>query len=161
MIEQTKTILKSNTFKQLIKYGVVGLIGFVIDMGVFWLLNNYLKMQYLPSVHISDLTSGKLSVETVDASISHIISSVIAITNNFILNSYFTFKVTDRKLKRFLSFFGIASVGLVVSTILLSFFIEVMGLPDLLAKFISVVIVAILQFGFNKFFTFKEDKMVS
>lgn len=155
MIKQISALLGNDTFKQLIKYGAVGLIGFVIDLGVFWLLNNYLKVQYSFSSGISDLTGNRLSVETADASISHIISSVLAIINNFILNSYFTFKVTDQKIKRFLSFFGIAAVGLVVSTSLLSFFIEVLGLSDLLAKFVSVVIVAILQFGFNKFFTFK------
>lgn len=156
MIRQVKTLIKSNTFKQLVKYGLVGLVGFVIDFGVFWFLNNYLKMQYSFSSGINVLVDGKFSIETIDTSISHIISSVLAIINNFILNSYFTFKMTDQKVKRFFSFFGIASVGLVVSTFLLSFFIEIVGMPDLVAKLTSIVIVAMLQFGFNKFFTFKQ-----
>lgn len=155
MEDKIATLIKSNTFKQLIKYGIVGGIGFVIDLGVFWLLNNYLKIHYPFSSHVSDLLGNKLATETVDTTTSHIISSVLAITNNFILNSYFTFKVTDHKIKRFFSFFGIAAVGLVVSTMLLSLFIEIIGFSDLLSKLIAVVIVAILQFGFNKFFTFK------
>ena len=160
MIKQIIDLLKSDIFKQLIKYGAVGLVGFVIDLGVFWLLNNYFKVHYSFSSDISNLAGGRLSVETIDTSISHIISSVLAITNNFILNSYFTFKVTDQKLKRFLSFFGIAAVGLVISTGLLSFFIEILGFSDLLSKFTSVVIVAVLQFGFNKFFTFKTQENI-
>ena len=152
IIKQALHLLKSNTFNQLLKYGIVGGIGFIIDLGVFWLLNNYLKTHYLFSPFLSEFLGGKLSSNTIDTSISHVISSVIAIVNNFILNSYFTFKVTDKKIKRFLSFFGIAAVGLVISTSLLSFFIEMLGMADLVAKLTSVVIVAILQFGFNKFF---------
>lgn len=155
MKDKITKLYKSNTLRQLIKYGIVGGIGFVIDFGVFWLLNNFLSVQYPFSESISNAIDNKLAVATIDTNISHIISSIIAITNNFILNSYFTFKVTDHKIKRFLSFFGIAAVGLVVSTILLSFFIEIAGLSDLFAKLIAVGIVAVLQFGFNKFFTFK------
>lgn len=156
MTKQIIQLLKSDTFTQLIKYGIVGGIGFIIDFGVFWLLNNYMKVSYLFAPQISELTNFQLSTETINTSISHIISSILAIINNFILNSYFTFKVTDSKIKRFLSFFSIAIVGLVISTMLLSFFIQVLQLSDLLAKLISVGIVAILQFGFNKFLTFKE-----
>lgn len=155
MKDKLVELYKNKTFRQLIKYGMVGGVGFIIDFGVFWLLNNYFSVQYPFSSHISETVTGKLSTATIDANISHIISSVLAITNNFILNSYFTFKVTDHKIKRFLSFFGIAAVGLVISTILLSFFIEIIGFSDILAKLIAVGIVAILQFGFNKFFTFK------
>ena len=157
MIEQLTTLLKSNAFKQLIKYGIVGLVGLVIDMGLFWLLNDYLKIQYSFTDEIENLLGGYFAFDTINSAISHVISSVIAITNNFILNSYFTFKVTDQKIKRFLSFFGIATVGLLVSTSLLFFFIEVIGFSGMLAKFVAVIIVALLQFGFNKFFTFKHS----
>ena len=157
MIEQLTTLLKSNAFKQLIKYGVVGLVGLVIDMGLFWILNDHLKIQYSFTGNIESIFGGYFAYDTINTSISHIISSVIAITNNFILNSYFTFKVTDQKVRRFLSFFGIAAVGLAVSTSLLLFFVEVVGFPDMLAKFVAVIIVAMLQFGFNKFFTFKRS----
>lgn len=156
MIRRIRTLIKSNTFKQIVKYGLVGFVGFVIDFGLFWFLNDHLKMHYSFSLGINALVDDKFSIGTIDASISHIISSVLAIINNFILNSYFTFKITDQKIKRFFSFFGIASVGLVVSTFLLSFFMEIIGMPGLIAKFSSIVIVAMLQFGFNKFFTFKQ-----
>ena len=156
MKDKITDLAQSNTLKQLVKYGIVGGIGFLIDFGVFWLLNNYFSIHYPFSSQINIILGERLSVSTIDTNISHIISSVMAITNNFILNSYFTFKVTDQKLKRFLSFFGIAAVGLIVSTFLLSFFIEVIGTSDLIAKFIAVMIVAILQFGFNKFFTFRS-----
>lgn len=158
MIEKIILFVKSNTFKQLMKYGVVGGVGFVIEFGIFFLLNNYLNVHYPFSSQVANIVDHTLSVETVDTGISHVISCVVAITNNFILNSYFTFKITDHKLKRFLSFFGIAAVGLIISTSLLTFFIHTIGLNDLLGKLIATCIVAILQFGFNKFFTFKQQK---
>lgn len=158
MKEKLTALAKSNTLRQLIIYSIVGGVGFVIDFGVFYLLNNFLEVQYPFAPIASDLVNNSLTTETINTNTSHIISSILAITNNFILNSYFTFKVTDHKLKRFLSFFGIAAVGLIISTSLLTFFIQTLGLSDMLGKLIATCIVAILQFGFNKFFTFKQKK---
>lgn len=158
MKEKIISIAKSNTFRQLITYGIVGGVGFIIDFGVFYLLNNHFAVQY-PFSHIfSELLNNSLTAETINTNTSHIISSILAITNNFVLNSYFTFKVTDHKVKRFISFFGIAAVGLVISTSLLTFFIQSLGLSGMLGKLIATGIVAVLQFGLNKFFTFKQDK---
>ena len=97
-----------------------------------------------------------MSVGMLDILISNIISSTLAVINNFILNSYFTFKVTDNKLKRFSSFAGIALVGMVISSMLLTLFIGVMKIDDMLAKAFAICIVAAIQFIINKFFTFKQ-----
>lgn len=155
MREKIIALAKSNTLRQLITYGIVGGVGFAIDLGVFYLLNNHYAVEYAFAPLMSDMLNHTLTAETINTNTSHIISSALAITNNFILNSYFTFKVTDHKLKRFFSFFGIAAVGLVVSTSLLTFFIQNLGMSDMIAKLAATCIVAILQFGFNKFFTFK------
>lgn len=155
MIEKVISLAKSNTFKQLMKYGIVGGVGFAIEFSIFFMLNNYWNVQYAFAPQICSLLEHSLSLETINTGISHIISCVVAITNNFILNSYFTFKVTNHKFKRFLSFFGIASIGLVVSTSLLTFFIQSLELGDMFGKLLATGTVAVLQFGFNKFFTFK------
>ena len=155
MKEKLTALTKSNTLRQLVIYGIVGGVGFVIDFGVFYLLNNYLEVQYPFASFASDVVNNSLTAETINTNTSHIISSILAITNNFILNSYFTFKVTDHKFNRFLSFFGIASIGLVVSTSLLTFFIQSLELGDMFGKLLATGTVAVLQFGFNKFFTFK------
>lgn len=151
-----KGILKSQSFRQLIKYGMVGVVGFAIDLGVYYLLVIILEVHYPFTPFLSDLLGGNMSVKILDIDTSHVIGSALAIINNFILNSYFTFKVTDKKLKRFASFAGIASIGLVISTLLITLFIGILGLDEMLAKVIATIIVAMLQFIVNKLFTFKK-----
>jgi len=156
MKQRINELLKSNALKQLIKYGMVGVVGLVIDMGVYYLLVNKFSVHYPFSVHISALLGGKMSIGMLDILISNIISSTLAVINNFILNSYFTFKVTDNKLKRFMSFAGIAIIGMVISSMLLTLFIGIMKIDDMLAKVFAICIVAAIQFAINKFFTFKQ-----
>ena len=77
-----------------VKYGLVGVLGLVVDMGVFYLMNKELGINYV---------------------VSNICSSTLAVIHNFILNSYFTFRVIDAKLKRFISVYLIVLAGMGIS----------------------------------------------
>lgn len=156
MKEQLTGLAKRKAVRQLIKYGLVGVVGLIIDMGIFYLLVNKFSVHYPFSATISLLLKGNMSIGMLDILISNIISQTLAVINNFILNSYFTFKVTDKKLKRFMSFASIAIVGMVISSMLLTLFIGVMKIDDMQAKVFAILIVAAIQFAINKFFTFKE-----
>ncbi|MFT4221842.1 GtrA family protein [Dysgonomonas sp.] len=156
MKEKIGNIVKQKSFRQLVKYGMVGVVGLAIDMGVYYLLVRKLSVHYPFSSFISKMLGGNMSVGMLDILISNIISSTLAIINNFLLNSYFTFKVTDKKLKRFASFASIAIMGMVISSMLLTLFIGVMKIDDMLSKVFAICIVAAIQFGINKFFTFKQ-----
>lgn len=148
-------LLKKKAVRELIKYGIVGIIGLVIDMGIYYLLVRKFSVHYPFSHLISGLLAGNMSIKMIDILISNIISQTFAVVNNFILNSYFTFKVTDQKLKRFMTFASIAIGGMFVSSMLLTLFIGVWGINEMLAKAISIIIVAMMQFVINKFVTFK------
>ncbi|MDU1890999.1 MAG: GtrA family protein [Dysgonomonas sp.] len=147
---------KKKSVRELFKYGLVGLVGLIIDAGLFFLLAKKFAVEYPFAPYIQELLGGKMSLSLINADVSHVISSVLAITNNFILNSYFTFKVTDNKVKRFFSFAGVAAIGLVISTTLMTVFIGKLHLDEMVAKILSIIIVAAIQFIINKFFTFKE-----
>lgn len=151
-------LTKHEAIRQLFKYGLVGLVGLIIDLGVFYILAKILNVEYPFSAYIREFSGEKMSLHLINTDISHIISSTLAIINNFILNSYFTFKVTDNKLKRFLSFASIAAIGLVISTTLITIFMEKFGMEEMLAKSLAVLIVAALQFLINKLFTFKTKE---
>ncbi|MEN9917736.1 MAG: hypothetical protein RL662_172 [Bacteroidota bacterium] len=138
------------SYKEAVKYGIVGVIGLGVEWGTFFIFRDVFGLNYITS---------------------HILGSMLAITNNFILNRYFTFKTTDKIWKRAFSFFGIAAIGLVVSTALLSLFVNILGfgttLIDIsisqkaiqnLAKLGATGIVTILQFFLNKYFTFKKQE---
>lgn len=139
------------SYKEFLKYGVVGIIGLGVEWLSFFFFRDYLGVNYI---------------------VSHILSCVFAIINNFLLNSYFTFKATDKILQRGLSFFGIAGIGIVVSTTLLPILVKIynsgLAHTDILeisqktvqslAKLSCTAIVAFLQFFFNKYFTFKKKE---
>ena len=123
----------------LFKYGIVGVLGLLVDMGVFYILNKKLNVNYV---------------------FSNIVSSSLAVIHNFVLNSYFTFKVTDKKMNRFIKFYLIALGGMVISTGLLALFIDILAIENMLAKFISILIVAFIQYFLNKNFTFRSKKLI-
>lgn len=139
----------NQSFKELVKYGIVGFIGLGVDWAAFFLFRDVLGINYI---------------------VSHILGSILAITNNFLLNSYFTFKATDKIWQRAVSFFGIAGIGLVIGSALLPLFVQLISFTlsyfDLgslapktiqnFAKLAITIIIAFLQFFLNKYFTFKK-----
>jgi len=140
------------SIKQVFKYGVVGVIGLGIEWAIFFLIRDFFHLNYI---------------------FAHVIGSVCAIFNNFILNSYFTFKATDKLITRAISFFSIAGVGLLVGVLLLPALVKLINIflvdsniIDLsiknaqnIAKLITTVIVAGVQFVFNKLYTFRKKNI--
>lgn len=137
------------SYKEALKYGMVGMIGLAIEWVSFFILRDVFNINYI---------------------VSHILSSVLAITNNFLLNRHFTFKATDKVVKRALSFYGAATVGLVISTTLLPIFVSIinfcLGYVDIdisqkivqnVGKLGATGVAVILQFFWNKFITFKKE----
>jgi putative flippase GtrA len=137
------------SYKEALKYGLVGAIGLGIEWISFFILRDAFNINYI---------------------ISHIISSILAITNNFILNSRFTFMATDKIVRRAASFFGIAIIGLFISTSLLPVFVKILNwllnytdlnvgqkVVQAVGKLGATGIVVILQFFLNKYLTFKKN----
>ena len=139
------------SFKELIKYGVVGVVGLIVDFSAFILFRDVLGLNYI---------------------VSHVLGSILAIANNFILNSYFTFKTTDHVWKRAIYFFSVAGIGIVISTSLLPVFVRIENILLVkfeittldqkmiqnIAKVGTTFLVAFLQFFVNKYFTFKKKQ---
>lgn len=127
--------LKNSELISFFKYGVVGVMGLIVDLGLFYVLHKVFGVNYL---------------------ISNFVSSTIAVIHNFFLNSYFTFKVTDNRLKRFVSFYLVALVGMGVSSLLLALMISIMRMDAMIAKVITIFIVAVIQYFVNKKVTFGQ-----
>jgi len=111
-----------------------------VDMGLFYVFHEMLNINYI---------------------LSNIMSSSLAVVNNFILNSIFTFKVKDKLLYRFISFFSIALAGMALSSAMLVLLIDGMHLNSMVAKAISVFVVALIQYYVNKKLTFSERNIFS
>lgn len=123
-----------NKYRNFVLYCVIGVVNTGVDFGVFSFLR-FLGLHYL---------------------IANIISYHCGIICSFFLNRYYNFKIKDKPMRRFLSFYAISLVAVAVSEGLLYLFVNVMSMNDLVAKLISMVIIAIGQFMFVKRFTFKK-----
>lgn len=147
------------TIFEIIKYGLVGIVGLLVDYGTYRLLVFVFNVHYPFADSISELFLSlgiPTKAGTSDALISSIIGAALGAINNFILNSYFTFKVSDQKLKRFASYSVVAVIGIVLSTIFMTIMLDYMHLDKNVSKIAAIVLVAAIQFVINKFIVFRK-----
>lgn len=120
--------------KRFLSYGLVGLSGVFVDMSVFYLLG----------MSGWGLTSSK------------IVSSEVAVLNNFLWNDLWTFRDISslqtgwgRLVKRFVKFNLICLVGIGLNLIILNILYNYFGINKNLANLIAIAIVTIWNFWFN------------
>lgn len=122
--------------RQLFLYGIIGLFSSTIDALFFHFL--------VYKVHIYSV-------------IANIFSVVLGILISFILNLNFNFKVKDKIFIRFLSFFTVGLLGLLLSTVIIALG-EKLNWDIFITKIGSIFIVAMVQFILNKLVSFKTKK---
>jgi len=128
----TRAIDMARSRRQFIFYGIIGLSGASIDF-----------VGYLILYKIIGITPP----------IASFISVTLGITNNYILNSKFNFKVNDQHFKRFANFYAIGLTGAVFSALLI-YLQQKLGLNPTIAKLITIPPIVLGQYIFNKRFSF-------
>lgn len=120
--------------KRFISYGLVGLSGIFVDMSIFYLLGTLGW----------GLTSSK------------IVSSEVAVLNNFLWNDLWTFRdISSRQtgweklIKRFLKFNLICLIGIGLNLIILNLLYNYLGINKNFANLIAIAIVTVWNFWFN------------
>lgn len=139
MKKEKFAVLHSTSFIQLIKYVLIGVLGLVVDFGIYTLLTHF-----------------KMNVE-----LANIISSTCGIINNFFWNSYTNFKVHDRMLLRFISYFLVGQITTVFTTVSLFIFVTRLHFPHLIVKVIATFVATLIQFVINKLITFRKGKKIN
>lgn len=134
-MKKVDVLLHSESFNQLVKYVLIGILGLVVDFGTYWIL-----------------TDININVE-----IANMISSTCGIINNFFWNSYTNFKVHNRMFLRFISYFLVGQITTVFTTISLFIFATKLGFSHLIVKVIATIVATLLQFVLNKFVTFRKN----
>lgn len=129
-------LLYSTSFIQLVKYVLIGILGLIVDFGVYTVLTHF----------------------TINVEIANIISSTCGIINNFFWNSYTNFKVHDRLILRFISYFLVGQITTIFTTISLFIFATKMEFPHLIVKIIATFVATLIQFIINKIITFRKSK---
>ena len=134
MIEFVKRLYKK--FRNLILYGLIGSSSALLDFLIFTLLTEVFGVYYL---------------------IANCVSVTCGLTNSFILNRKYNFKVTDKTLKRAIMFFVVGYCGLALNSTLLYIFINYVHFPTPVSKLCAMAIEVLLQFIVNSLVTFKKS----
>lgn len=118
---------------QLIKFGLVGGIAFLIDYGLLFICTEWFGIYYF---------------------ISSIISFSVSVIFNYIASVLWVFDVDQEKskTKNFIIFIALSIVGLGINQIIMWYGVEVLNLYYMLIKLIATFIVMIFNFITRKMF---------
>jgi putative flippase GtrA len=122
---------------QLVRFGVVGGVGFVVNLAVYTLCVHALGIDY----HVAA-----------------VLAWLVAVLNNFVLNRHWTFDARGGRARfQAVRFFFISLVALGFSLVLLSVLVESGGLPKVLAQALAVAASMPLNFLGNKLWSFRAQ----
>ena len=131
LVQKTIELLKQR--RQFIIYGLIGLSGATLDFIGYLILYKYFN---------------------VPPPIASFASVTLGITNNYILNSRFNFKVSDNHLRRFVNFYSIGLLGAILSAVIIA--LLQIGLVDpTIAKILTIPPIVLAQYILNKRISFK------
>jgi len=121
---------------QTIKYFMVGGTGVVVNLGLLYFLTDFIGIWYI-------LSQG--------------IAVSLAITNNFFLHRYWTFKkeITESKtLERYTKFFIVSVVGMAIQLGLTFLLVENYAMYYLYAAVLSISVASVFNYSINRKWTF-------
>lgn len=121
---------------QLVRFGVVGAVGFVVNLAVYALFVHPVGVDY----HVAAVAAW-----------------LIAVLNNFILNRHWTFDARGGRAHfQAMRFVCVSLVAFAFSLLLLTILVESAGLAKVLAQALAVAASTPLNFLGNKLWSFRE-----
>lgn len=125
---------------KILRFGIVGLSGIFVNMGLLYVLTEVAGLYYL--------VSAAIAIET-------------SIVNNFIWNDLWTFNSGGRlrftrRLHRFVSFQAVSMGGLAINMLILYLLVEVGGIYYLIANLAGIFAAFAWNFMVNRHFTWKN-----
>ncbi len=120
---------------QLVRFGLVGGVGFVVNLAVYTLLVHALGADYR---------------------VANVIAWLIAVLNNFVLNRHWTFDASGgRARSQAIRFLVVSLVAEAFSLLLLTLFVEGAGIDKVAAQAMAVAASMPLNFLGNKLWSFR------
>lgn len=133
------------TLKQLIKYAIVGLSGFVLEYGIFSLLFYLMGERVLAF----------LSLEIKSVSIAHTTAYLCGAVWTFVINKLWSFKARSKTLPQSLKYAALLAFNLLVTNYLLVLLVDNTILSAQIAKLLVMALVAFWNFFISKFVIYK------
>ena len=134
---------------QFVKFGIVGLsntvISYVIYVGTLILFQ---KNNLIPSV---------------DYLVAQVIAFILSVLWSFYWNNKFVFEKADNEERNIVhalikTYISYAFTGLFLNSILSLLWVEVLGIPKIIAPFINLLVSVPLNFIMNKFWAFRKSE---
>lgn len=125
--------------KQFIKFGIVGLSNTIISYVVYVVLV-YLKMHYI---------------------LANIMGFLVSVLNAYYWNNKYVFKEQEGEQRVWWktlgkTFMSYAGTGLVLSNVLLVVWVDWLGISEIIAPIINLLITVPLNFIMNKYWAFRQ-----
>ena len=119
--------------RQFVTYCIIGLSGVAVDFALYYLFVRILEFEYQTA---------------------NFFSASAGIANNYCWNRLYNFRVKDRPWARFMQFYIVGLIGLILSALMLYLLIDQASLDELSAKIITLVAVVFFQYNLNKRYSF-------
>jgi putative flippase GtrA len=121
---------------QLVRFAVVGGVGFCVNVGVYALCVHVLAIDYR---------------------LSAVIAWMVAVTNNFVLNRHWTFAARDGSVRfQAIRFFVVSLLAFAASFVMLTVLVEAAGVAKVPAQALAVAAATPLNFIGNKLWSFRD-----
>jgi len=140
-IRSIKEAIYAVPHKQLIKFMIVGGIGFGVNMFVYYVTYHLLLLHYIASA---------------------VWAFSIAVTHNFLLNKFWTFRCADKK-DIFVEYYKYVStnvLGLGVNLLILMLLVSFLKTPALISQAIAICCAVVVNYAGSKLWVFKIKKLV-
>ncbi len=135
MIEKFKNFLHSKLFVQIMRFGVVGGLAFLIDSSVLYVLTEYLHIYVL---------------------ISSVISFVVSLIFNYIMSIFWVFDVKKKQgPKEIFVFVVLSTIGLGINQVVMYLGVEIFHIYYMFCKVFSTFVVMVYNFITRKIFVEK------
>lgn len=121
--------------REFFKFGIVGVLNTLVHLIVLYLLVELFSVWYV---------------------LASFIAYLFAVSNSFVLNTVWTFRVNirHRPAFRYLKFFLISSIAALFNLLFLIIFTEMIGLWYMLSQVIAIVLTLMINFAGNKLWTY-------
>lgn len=120
---------------QLVRFGLVGASGYVVNLIVFALANQGFGVHHIPAA---------------------VIAFCVAVTNNFVLNRNWTFRATHgRAGSQAWRFLTVSLIGLGINLAVLALLVDLAGIPEVPGQAIAVAVAMPFNFLGNRLWTFR------
>lgn len=138
-MELIKNLVKKFCTKEIILYGIFGVLTTLVNITVFYILTHFILLE---------------------ENLSNVIAIILAVLFAYFTNRKLVFNSTASTLKEKLYEFGKFILGRTFTMIveLVGFFLmfNIIHIEELISKILISIIVIILNFFISKFFAFKE-----